>query len=358
MDLTLRLGQRALFLLNCLTRCLYPLALLVFLVCQSSCETQILSRWRRSDQPRRTDQGQIAAEPQNSSAGKTKEPFKSAKVAPQAAKVPLFPESVLAPPDVDAASLKLKYDTVVFGRTSVPPVFSDWQYRMNRENRIVGFEFSNRGGNRILPERYDIGKNLLFTRDFQFRFDDRARQDIHLAITDWAPSADRQFRLSGLMNSALYFFPRHFLPAIASLNGHYVVTLPTGEQTEFDALTHEILNGVLSETPVDLTPNRAARKFPGISYSGKGVLVRVNARGADPRIGTTATITTGSPQAECKGKNCDQCQVPARELWSQTGAVRFKFPTDPEFDRYLRSRCGFGLPFIEPKVVVAATTNG
>jgi hypothetical protein len=36
--------------------------------------------------------------------------------------------------------------------------------------------------------------------------------------------------------------------------------------------------------------------------------------------------------------------VPARELWEQKGAVRFKFPTDAEFDRYLRARCGFGLP--------------
>lgn len=318
----------------------------------------MLARWGRSDRSQRTDQGQSVLKPQTPSTFPTaKERLESAKITPEAKKPPLFPESVLTPPDIDVASLQLKYDTVVFGRTSAPPAFSDWQYRVNRENRIVGFEFSNRGGNRILPERYDIGKNLLFTRDFQFRFDDRARQDIHLAITDWAPSPDRQFRLSGLMNSVLYFFPRHFLPAISSLDGRHIVTLPTGEQTQFDALTHEILSGVLSEAPVDLTPNRAARRFPGISYSGKGVLVRVNARGADPRIGTTATITTGSPPADCNGKKCDQCQVPSRELWNQSGAVRFKFSTDSDFDRYLRFRCGFGLPFIEPKVVVASTTN-
>ncbi len=238
------------------------------------------------------------------------------------------------------------------------PASSGWQYRMNRQNRIVGFEFSNHGGNRILPERYDISKNLLFSRDFQFRFDDRARQDIHLAVTDWAPSADRQFRLSGLMNSVFHFFPRHLLPAISYSDGRYIVTLPTGEQSEFDAITHEIVNGVLSEAPVDLAPNRAARKFPAVSYSGKGVLVRVNARGADPRIGTTATITTGSPPADCKGKRCDVCQVPSRELWTQSGAIRFKFSTDSEFDRYLQSRCGFGLPVIEPKVITAAIVNG
>jgi hypothetical protein len=36
--------------------------------------------------------------------------------------------------------------------------------------------------------------------------------------------------------------------------------------------------------------------------------------------------------------------VPSKELWDQSGAVRFKFVTDQEFDRYLTARCGFGLP--------------
>jgi hypothetical protein len=122
------------------------------------------------------------------------------------------------------------------------------------------------------------------------------------------------------------------------------VTLPTSEVVEFDAKTYEVLGGVLSEGPVDLNPNKAARKFPAVNYVGKGVVVRVNARGNDPRLGTTATITTGSPASNCrKGTRCTQCQVPSKELWEQDGAVRFKFPTDEEFDRYLISRCGFGV---------------
>ena len=341
-------------------RRLYPITVLVFLVFQTSCSTQISARWRRSDQPHQIGQAHIAAEPQpTATAPAAKENIETRPaIAKETKKATLFPESVLAPPDIDVASLQLKYDTVVMGRTFGPRSLSGWQYRMNRENRIVGFEFSNRGGNRILPQRYDIGRNLLFTRDFQFRFDDRARQDIHLAITDWGPSSDRQFRLSELMNSVLHFFPRNYLPAITGLGGRYIVTLPTGELVQFDALTHEILSGVLSEAPVDLTPNRAARKFPRVSYSGKGVVVRANARGADPRIGTMATITTGSPAADCaKGKKCDRCQVPSRELWTQNGAVRFKFSTDADFDRYLRARCGFGLPIIDPNFFVASTSN-
>lgn len=339
-------------------RRIYLLIVAAFLLLQSSCGTQPFLRWRRSDQRTAADQAQSAPV----MPAPVAQPRPEIEPLPQLALPPTkplpFPESVLAAPVIDLTSAQLKYDTVVFGRTSDALSPSGWQYRVNRNNQIVGFEFSNRGGNRILPNRYDIDKNLLFTRDFQFRFDDRARQDIHLAVTDWAPSADRQFRLSELMNTVMHFFPRNYLPAIASADRRYLVTLPTGEQIQFDALTHEIVGGVLAEAPVDLTPNRAARRFPAVTYSGKGVVVRVNARGADPRLGTTATITTGSPAADCpKGKKCDQCQVPSKELWNQSGAVRFKFPTDEQFDQYLRSRCGFGLPVIDTDVVVASTTS-
>jgi hypothetical protein len=253
----------------------------------------------------------------------------------------LLPESVLGFPEREMASPRVRYDTVVLGRASE----TGWHYRQNSQRQIVGFEFSNRGGNRILARRYEIEKNLLFTRDFQFRFDDRARQDIHLSISDWATSHDQQFKLSELMNSVMHFFPRDYLPAIISSGERTIVTLPTGETVEFDAKTHEIVAGAFSEAPVDLNPDKAARKFPGINYLGKGVVVRANSRGTDPRLGTIATITSGSPAPDCtKAAGCYQCQVPSKELWEQNGATRFKFSTDMEFDRYLLSRCGFGLP--------------
>jgi hypothetical protein len=257
----------------------------------------------------------------------------------------LLPESIVGTPEKDLASRRLEYNTMMSSRSGEPPHVAAWQYRTTRQGQIVGFEFSNHGGNRILPPRRDAAKNQLFTRDFQFRFDERARQDIHLLIADWAPSRDRQFRLSELMNSLMHFFPRNYLPAIVNFNNRKLVTLPTGEEIEFDSKTHEILDGVFSEAPVDLNPDRAARKFPGIDYHGKGIMVRANARGTDPRIGTTATITTGTPPQDCeKGIDCKRCQVPSSELWDQTGAVRFKFSTDEDFDRFLVPRCGFGIP--------------
>jgi hypothetical protein len=351
-------GKRRLLLSIEFARRYYLPIIAAFLLLQSSCGTQWFTHWHRSDQ--RTAPEQVQRAPVMPLPLPQPEP--EIETPPRLALPPIkpvpFPESVIAAPAIDITSAQLKYDTVVFGRTSDTHFPSGWQYRVDRRNQIVGFEFSNRGGNRVLPNRYDIDKNLLFTRDFQFRFDDRARQDIHLAVTDWPPSADRQFRLSELMNTVMHFFPRNYLPAITSVEGRYLVTLPTGEQIQFDALTHEIVGGVFSEGPVDLTPNRAARRFPAVTYSGKGVVVRVNARGADPRLGTTATITTGSPAADCpKGKKCEQGQVPSKELWNQSGAGRFKVPTDAQFDQYLRLRCGFGLPLIDTDVVIASTAN-
>ncbi|HEY7320766.1 MAG TPA: hypothetical protein VIE89_24645 [Candidatus Binatia bacterium] len=273
-----------------------------------------------------------------------------------------LPESIVGAPVKESASNKIAYDIVMLERSPHASIHGGWQYRKDRQNQIVGFEFSNHGGNRILPPSYDINKNLLFTRDFQFRFDDRARQDIQLFVSDWAPSRDKQFRLSELMNSIFHFFPRNYLPAIVSSRARYIVTLPTGEQVEFDAKSREIMGGVFSETPVDLNPDRGARKFPGVNYLGKGLLVRADARGTDPRIAKTATITTGTTVPDCeKGDACRQCQVPSKDLWYQSGPARFKFSTDQEFDRFLLSRCGFripNLPAIESSPVsVTASTN-
>lgn len=257
----------------------------------------------------------------------------------------LLPESIIGAPEADRASRHLEYNTTTILRTSDTSAGMAWYFRRTTVGQIVGFEFSNHGGNRILPPLRDGAKNQFYTRDFQFHFDGRARQDIHLLVTDWAPSRDRQFRLSELMHSLMHFFPRRVLPAIVNVAETHLVTLPTGEEVEFNARTHEIVGGELSESVVDLNPDRHARTYPVVSYSGKGVVVRANARGSDPRLSAMATITTGSPAAACdKGLSCSQCQVPSRELWDQSGAVRFKFVTDQDFDRYLIARCQFSLP--------------
>ncbi|HKY07999.1 MAG TPA: hypothetical protein VJQ55_07150, partial [Candidatus Binatia bacterium] len=254
-------------------------------------------------------------------------------------------ESLIALPARDPANPRIDYNSVIRTRPVEGQQNSSWRYRTSRQGQIVGFEFSNHGGNRILPPRRDAVKNQFYVRDFQFRFDDRARQDIYLMISDWVPSRDRAFRLSELMNSLLMFFPRAFLPAIVNSQNRNILTLPTGEEVEFNAATHEITAGVFSETAVDLNPDRASRKFPGVHYHGKGVVIRADGRGSDPRLGATALIVTGSPEKDCvKGIGCSQCEVKPQDLWEQSGAARFKYTTDADFDRFLAARCEFTLP--------------
>jgi hypothetical protein len=97
----------------------------------------------------------------------------------------ILPESKIVAPDKNLASRKIAYDTQLTSRVAVHPDRANWQYRRNGQGNIVGFEFSNHGGNKILPPRRDAAKNQFFGRDFQFRFDERARQDIFLLVTDW-----------------------------------------------------------------------------------------------------------------------------------------------------------------------------
>ena len=325
-------------------RYLRSCALCILLVLAAACQRptpppipEMKQGTPKIDEPGAAAPGEIAKIPEP-----TSPPAAPPPVNPSIQRI--FPESALAAPDKDSASRRIVYDTSLSTRVPGSKNLAGWQYRRDRQGKIVGFEFSNTGGNPVLPPRRDALKNQFFTRDFQFRFDERARQDIYLLISDWVPSRDRQFRLSELMNSLIHFFPRVMLPAIVNVGDRDIVTLPTGEEVIFDAETHEIRGGVLVEAPVDLNPDRGARRFAGIEYKGKGVIVRANSRGTDPRIGTTAIISNGAPRAECApGADCAKCQVPAREIWEQSGAVRFKFFSDKDFDRFLLSRCGFGL---------------
>ena len=317
-------------------------AVLAWAMLVSGCRSTPLSPSAPSERPAEEQ----AKEPSPTAETAQPLPPDAAAKPPQPTIARVLPESLIAAPEKDLAARRVDYNTLLNIRTAGEARNSFWRYRVARQgSKLVGFEFSNYGGNRILPPHRDAVKNQFFTRDFQFRFDERARQDIHLLVSDWPPSRDRVFRLSELMNSVMLFFPRAYLPAIVNSQNRNIVTLPTGEEVEFDAATHEIVAGVFSEAPVDLNPERGARRFPSVEYRGKGVVVRADARGADPRTAAVAVITTGTPPETClNGMPCNRCEVKPQELWEQSGAVRFKFAADADFDRFLSARCGFGLP--------------
>jgi hypothetical protein len=200
------------------------------------------------------------------------------------------------------------------------------------DRKVYGFSFENEGVNPVVPEKPEcIGCGPY--REYRFLFRDRARQNMHMAVTD-SPTD----RISQRMGSRIYFFPRKNLPAIRldADRGMVVVTLPTGETVDFDAKTKYVTGGALEEVaPVDRNPDRFARKFAQIVYRGSGTVVRVNKRGGDPGLKTVATITRGD----------QTCSVDSKFLFNQDerSDVEFLFPTDEEFHEFLLKRCGFGL---------------
>jgi hypothetical protein len=95
---------------------------------------------------------------------------------------------LISAPEKQSASRRLAYDATLSTRPEESPLAAAWQVRKNRAGQIVGFELSNHGANSIPPPRRDLSKSRLFARDFQLRFDERARQDIHLFVADYASS--------------------------------------------------------------------------------------------------------------------------------------------------------------------------
>ena len=208
--------------------------------------------------------------------------------------------------------------------------FSVFQH--DPDQKIYGFSFFNEGVNSIIPVSascFGCGPD----REYHFNFRDRARQDLHFTVTD-SPTE----YLSHRMESYFYLFPRKVVPAVKEITDRGVlqVTLPTGETVDFNAKNKTIVGGALVETaPIDLNPDRFQRKFAQVSYIGSGLLLRVNRRGGDPRLGTVATLTRGKRS----------CKVPSKLLFNQDAQsdVEFLFPTDSEFNEFILKQCGFGL---------------
>jgi hypothetical protein len=126
--------------------------------------------------------------------------------------------------------------------------------------------------------------------------------------------------------SRMLFFPRAVMPAIQFIGDKQIVTLPTGEQVQFDPKTKTILPGdtVMKEGPW----GRGGP--PTVTYTGTGVLVRLESKG--PKFNSKATIS----------KNGKTCQVDAARLFQYSQEkdqppffTKFRFPTDAAFSRFL-----------------------
>ncbi len=188
-------------------------------------------------------------------------------------------------------------------------------------SRNGGYEVCISNGE-VVPTRFKFSSGNIekIYRQWDFYFENKARQDLGFTITD-----SKNGTVSSTKESHFMIFPRKYLPSIRIDGNNQIVTLPNGEQITYDVTTKKITGGVLNEDKV---------------YNGEGVLIRADQTGDDARFAkkanTTATIT----------KKGQSCKVPKKHLWpdqSQSSALHFKFVTDEEFDSYLKKQCGFGL---------------
>jgi hypothetical protein len=233
--------------------------------------------------------------------------------------------------------------TVEAGSPWISRDYGDYTVKISALYGVTAFDWMNTGKNRIVTkeDQHDgKGPNRWFVMDFP----ERARQDITLMIMD-SPNENT----SEVMVSSFYFFPRRVLPRIQwpappadgpSSSSDVVITLPNEETFAIDPNTKEIRSGVLTETgPLDLNPSRFLRKFARIEYSGKGVMIRVNKRGEDPRLNTTAEISKRI------GSQTQVCKVASKKLFRDDpkSNLAFLFPTDAEFNEFLKANCKFSL---------------
>ena len=204
------------------------------------------------------------------------------------------------------------------------------------------FSFVNVGTNKIV-------KNFNSSRTYNFEYPEHARQNIAMQIDD-APNDT----ISHTMHSIFMVFPRNQLPILEQLSNTMEVTLPSGEKMIFNKDSKEIIGGVFQEGPVDTSSDRMKRLYPDFKYTGRGVILRVNARGQSPQLGEFEKQkidmdhgNSGSAEVLIiNGTTGQKCRRPKIDFWDSmdVAPIEFKFATDEEFEVYLQNNCGFGLP--------------
>ena len=209
------------------------------------------------------------------------------------------------------------------------------------EGIYEGFQIYNYGKNRIAPVQYS-------NRSFQFANDEFATQNMSFQVTD----APNEFT-SHMMLSEFMIFPRNYLYNISPVGENFQVTLPTGEKMLFNK-EGEIIGGVFDEGPIDISGDRFKRHYADLKYKGKGIILRANARGQMPQQGQFEStkidmeygIKYSADVLILNGTTGQRCRRPKSDFWTQAdvSVIAFKFPTDKEFNEYLKSKCGFEIP--------------
>ncbi len=220
---------------------------------------------------------------------------------------------------------------------------------MDDSGNLVEINFENNTKNAINPRTSEHGSN----RQYRFIFEERSKQNINLSITEDSGLTSQMSH--DLLESTIVFIPRKNLPYVEldqeqeTSSCTRKIFLPTGEFMVLNALTNEIIDGVLKEYPMDMTASRHQRKFAGLEYTGNGIMIRADRRAGTPEHTYTQSFNVNENISKAvitrKGKTC---LVSKSLIWENTmnadvGAY-FKYSTDQEFlDKVINPICGWGL---------------
>lgn len=164
-------------------------------------------------------------------------------------------------------------------------------------------------------------------RSWEFVTADNSRRDTWLWISDDPGTG----RTSDFMESAVMLLPRLQRTHIEALGDELLVTLTTGEEVRFHQKYKTITSGIIREEPLDTNPDREARNFARFTYNGDGVILRSNARGADPRLAKFVSVLKSGLPA---------CRVPASVFWTQEDWPKFRFVRDEDAYVAILTHCG------------------
>lgn len=254
--------------------------------------------------------------------------------------------------------LERTYSQEIILGTTLSPLKDELELKKDEQFQVInlgfgrnssysseGIAFENPGPNRIVKSR-QYSDSL---RSFNFDYPEQARQNLSMEVYD-APNGI----VSQTMHSVFFFFPRKNMFVAEDQNGVIKVTLPTGEEVRFSSESKQIIGGVFQEGPIDYSKDKTKRTYPDINYVGRGVYIRVNARGQSPQLGEFEKskidmeygLRGSSEVLISNGTTGQKCRRPKADFWEPIDVtpIEFKFPDDESLDIYLRNHCGFGLP--------------
>lgn len=218
-----------------------------------------------------------------------------------------------------------------------------WDQCKNESGKIEGFKLVNNGPNNIVKTN-----EYYINREMSFEFEDHARSDLKLVVSDSPDDTTSHSTYSIMM-----FFPRSVMPAVKRIGDELEVTLPNKEIVRYNAKTKEVIGGVFTEGPMKQDPKNKNKAVPAnIKYTGDGVMIRADKSGdlpyGDTETNSGAKVPSSSTATVSK-KGFKDCKIPAKDIWytdynkGSNVFIKPELASDAGLDAFIKTKCGFSL---------------